>query len=95
MLVCTVSCHNKLLKLEKAVEDPRTSGKQWGNDTTDATTTSEMLLLAWITIKGNYTAFRGGFGGGESKPAQLQEMSDLITDVGIFPRKPIDIMKKI
>ncbi len=54
-----------------------------------------MLLLAWITTEGNYTAYRGGSGGGESKPAQLQELSDLITKVGAIPRKPKDIVKKI
>jgi hypothetical protein len=54
-----------------------------------------MLLLAWITTKGNYAAYRGGSGGGESKPAQLQELSDLITEVGAVPRKPKDIVKKI
>jgi hypothetical protein len=44
VLICSVSCHNKLLKTEKSVEDPKSSGKQWDNDNNDVTKTSEMLL---------------------------------------------------
>jgi hypothetical protein len=43
MLVCSVSCHSKLLKIEKPIEDSKASGKQWDNDNTDATKTSEMV----------------------------------------------------
>ncbi len=67
MLVCSISCHNKLIKIEKVVPDK--AGKKWSNDNADPTRTSEALLLAWLTMEGNYAAYQGASGGGDSKLA--------------------------
>jgi hypothetical protein len=93
VLVCSVSCHNKLVKTEKVAVDK--AGKKWSNDNPNPTKTSEALLLAWLTTEGNYAAYRGACGGGESKLAQLQELSESIIKAGSCARKPKDILKKI
>jgi hypothetical protein len=86
VLVCSVSCHNKLIKTEKVVVDK--AGKKWSNDNPNPTKTSEVLLLAWLTTEGNYAAYRGACGGGETKLAQLQELSERIIKAGSCAGKP-------
>jgi hypothetical protein len=40
VLVCSLSCHNKLIKIEKVVPDK--AWKKWSNDNTDPTWTTEV-----------------------------------------------------
>jgi hypothetical protein len=92
VLVCSVSCHYKVLKTERVVEDK--AGKKWINDNPDSTKTFEVLLKAWLVTEGNYADYQGASGGGESKLAQTQQLVEHMQKSVSVPRKPKDITKK-
>jgi hypothetical protein len=51
------------------------------------------LLRAWRVTEGNYAAYQGASGGGDSKLAQTQQLAEHMQKSGCVPRKPEDATK--